>query len=251
MAAAGEASEAAEAPHAAPRGEALAAGGTLRPASPSLIGRAWLVLEMAALYVAAPFAMHHAVHGGHIPLFLALTPVLAVVALILLADRRFSLRREATRGFRLLTLLWIVLVFAAGAFVVAQWVLHHHPGWFLEFPRNRPETFQRIILLYPLMSVLPQEFVYRTFFFHRYGTLFGAGRARWLAVPVNALLFGLGHVVVGRPEAIAATVLTGLLFAWRYASTRSLWAVWLEHTLWGTLVFTVGIGRYFWTGVAN
>lgn len=245
------ATDSAATPASQPPPAGLAAGGTLRPATPSLIGRAWLVLEMAALYVAAPFAMHHAVHGGHIPLFLALMPVLAVVALILLADRRFSLWREAKRGFRFLTLLSILLVFAAGAYVVAQWVLHHHPGWFLEFPRNRPETFQRIILLYPLMSVLPQEFVYRTFFFHRYGALFGSGAVRWLAVPLNAILFGLGHVVVGRPEAIAATMVTGLLFAWRYASTRSLWAVWLEHTLWGILVFTVGIGRYFWTGVAN
>ena len=31
--------------------------------------------------------------------------------------------------------------------------------------------------------------------------------------------------------------------------TRSFWAVFLEHTLWGGLVFTVGLGRYFFTGV--
>jgi hypothetical protein len=42
---------------------------------------------------------------------------------------------------------------------------------------------------------------------------------------------------------------TGALFAWRYAMTRSFWAVFIEHTLWGALVFTVGLGRYFFTGV--
>jgi hypothetical protein len=42
---------------------------------------------------------------------------------------------------------------------------------------------------------------------------------------------------------------TGLLFALRYALTRSFWAVYLEHALWGALVFTVGLGRFFFTGV--
>ena len=37
--------------------------------------------------------------------------------------------------------------------------------------------------------------------------------------------------------------------ALRYALTRSFWAVYLEHTLWGALVFTVGLGRFFFTGV--
>ena len=48
---------------------------------------------------------------------------------------------------------------------------------------------------------------------------------------------------------MVGTVATGLLFALRYAVTRSFWAVYLEHTLWGALVFTVGLGRFFFTGV--
>ena len=103
------------------------------------------------------------------------------------------------------------------------------------------------MLLYPLMSVAVQELVYRTFFFHRYGVLFG--NAWWLAILLNGVLFGLGHIVIGTPLAVYGTMLTGTLFAWRYAMTRSFWAVFLEHTLWGGLVFTVGLGRYFFTGV--
>ena len=97
------------------------------------------------------------------------------------------------------------------------------------------------------MSVLVQELVYRTFFFHRYGVLFGSWW--WTAILVNGVLFGLGHIVIGTPLAIYGTMATGALFAWRYAMTRSFWAVFIEHTLWGALVFTVGLGRYFFTGV--
>jgi membrane protease YdiL (CAAX protease family) len=92
-----------------------------------------------------------------------------------------------------------------------------------------------------------QELVYRTFFFHRYGVLFG--NWWWAAILLNGVLFGLGHIVIGTPLAIYGTMATGALFAWRYAMTRSFWAVFLEHTLWGALVFTVGLGRYFFTGV--
>ena len=47
------------------------------------------------------------------------------------------------------------------------------------------------------------------------------------------------------------TAAAELLFAMRYAATRSYWAVVLEHTLWGWLVFTTGLGRYVFTGVSN
>jgi hypothetical protein len=187
------------------------------------------------------------VHGHGIPVFIALLPVLAVVLMFLVFDRTFSLRRELSRGFSLAQLASILVVFAIGGGIVAAYVAHFHPDWFLEFPRQRPETYKRIMLLYPLMSVVAQELVYRTFFFHRYGLLFG--RAWWLAILLNGVLFGFGHIVVGTPLAIYGTMLTGALFAWRYAMTRSYWAVFLEHTLWGGLVFTVGLGRFFFTGV--
>jgi membrane protease YdiL (CAAX protease family) len=167
--------------------------------------------------------------------------------MFLMLDRTFSLRRELSRGFSLAQLASILAMFAVGGGIVAAYVAHFHPDWFLEFPRERPETYKRIMLLYPLMSVVAQELVYRTFYFHRYGLLFG--RAWWLAILLNGILFGFGHIVVGTPLAIYGTMVTGVLFAWRYAMTRSFWAVFIEHTLWGGLVFTVGLGRFFFTGV--
>ena len=60
------------------------------------------------------------------------------------------------------------------------------------------------MLLYPLMSVAVQELVYRTFYFHRYGVLFGD--AWWLAILLNGVLFGLGHIVIGTPLAVYGTM---------------------------------------------
>jgi membrane protease YdiL (CAAX protease family) len=227
----------------------LAAGGTLvrQPLTP--LGRVWRATEMAVLFIAAPLAMHFAVHQARTPLFVALLPVLLVVLVILAFDRSFSLRREAARGIGWRTLLSILVVFAAGTAGVAAWLQDTHPSWLFEFPRNRPELWLMILLAYPFASVAAQEIVYRTFFFHRYGPLFGTWTGA--AILLNGVLFGFGHIVVGQPFAIAATTLSGLLFAARYVETRSFWAVFLEHTLWGAMVFTIGLGRYFFTGVSN
>ena len=211
--------------------------------------RTWLIAELALLFLAAPLAMHWGVHGRGVPLFVALLPVLALALVLLAADPAFQLTKEARRGFGWQAALSILLVFLMAGGAVAAWVLHAHPGWFLEFPKRRPEAFQRIMLLYPLMSVAAQELVYRTFYFHRYGPLFG--EQRWFGIVLNGLLFGFGHVVIGTPFAIVATAVSGMLFALRYAATRSFWAVFVEHTLWGWLVFTVGLGRFFFTGVSN
>jgi len=228
-------------------GEILCAGGTLSVPELSLPARLGRWAELALLFLAVPFAVDYAVHERTVPVFIALLPVLAIVILFLAVDRTFSFRCELTRGFSLAQFGSILAVFAVGGGIVATYVAEYHPALFLEFPRNRPETWTRIMLLYPVMSVAVQELVYRTFFFHRYGVLFGC--AWWLAILLNGVLFGLGHIVIGTPLAVYGTMATGVLFAWRYAMTRAFWAVFIEHTLWGALVFTVGLGRYFFTGV--
>lgn len=225
----------------------LCAGGTLTLANLSSTRAAWRGLEMALIYLAAPLAISAAVHDHNVPVFIALLPVLAVTMLFLLTDRTFSLVREFTRGFGLRALASILMVFIVAGGAVAYYVYAVHPAWFLEFPRNRPETYKKIMLLYPAMSVVAQELIYRTFFFHRYGALFG--RAHWAAFLLNGVLFGLGHIVIGTQLAVFGTMATGVLFATRYALTRSFWAVFIEHTLWGALVFTVGLGQFFFTGV--
>jgi hypothetical protein len=227
--------------------EPLCAGGTLVTREPSPARRLWLTAEMALIYLGAPLAVWSAVHDHRLPVFIALLPVLAVVLAYLLADPTFSVRRELTRGFGWPSLAAILAVFLLGGGAVALYVAHYHPAWFLEFPRNRPETYGLIMLLYPPMSVAAQELVYRTFYFHRYGALFGG--AAWVAILLNGALFGFGHIVIGTELAMLGTMATGTLFAIRYAATRSFWAVFLEHTLWGALVFTVGLGRFFFAGV--
>ena len=105
------------------------------------------------------------------------------------------------------------------------------------------------MLAYPVLSVVAQELVFRTFFFHRYGPLFRGHK--WLAIVVNGAAFGFAHIIFGNIIAVLGTFVVGCLLAYRYYESRSFLAVWFEHSLYGCLVFSVGLGRFFFTGISN
>ena len=192
--------------------------------------------------------MRVAVFEYGVPLFYALPPVMVLMIVLLFADPSFRLRRELMRLFSFATFYSILILFAIGAFAVVFAVAKIMPDRLFALAAEQPGKWLKIMTLYPFTSVLAQEFVYRVFFFHRYGPLF---KSRWTLIAVNALVFGFGHILFRNWIAVGATVIGGALFAWRYERTRSFWAVWVEHVLWGWLVFTVGLGVYFFTGVKN
>lgn len=232
---------------------ALEAGGTAyRPdsvVSPPIARRVRLLIELGILFIAGPLFIRYAIFGLKLPLFTVLAPVFVVLLLYLLWDDTFHVVREAAVGFPLSELASMLVLFALIGGALSAVVALLLPDQFLSLPFNRPKLWRRIMLLYPILSVVAQEVIYRTFFFHRYGPLFG--RSRWVLFAVNGLAFGLAHIIYGSYVSLALTTVLGVLLAWRYDRTRSFWAVWLEHALYGCLVFTIGLGGYFFTGVAN
>lgn len=141
----------------------------------------------------------------------------------------------------------VIVRFAVLAPVITAATWMAMPGSFLSFPRERPGIWILVMVLYPLLSVWPQEMVYRTFIFRRYAPLFGA---RGGCILTSALAFGYMHIIFINSIAVAVSVLGGLLFARNYARNRSLALVSIEHALYGCLIFTVGLGRFFFTGYA-
>lgn len=174
-------------------------------------------------------------------------PVLLPLGLIALAcaawiwrDRTFDrnclrgeckLPRKSNRG------LFLVFAILATTLVAILW-----EEAFLYLPRERPELWLSLLLVYPVLSVIPQEFIYRTFFFHRFQPLFGNGPRIILA---SAFAFAFAHIVYQNWLAVSLCFAGGIIFARTYAQTRSLPAVCLEHTAYGLLLFTIGLAPYF------
>ncbi len=75
---------------------------------------------------------------------------------------------------------------------------------------NKPLMWFIILLVYSLLSVYPQELLYRLFFFQRYSVLF---KNEYLLIFVNAIVFSLAHLFFRNALVIIITFLGGILFA--------------------------------------
>jgi len=205
-------------------------------------------LEVAVLYCGAPLALTYVLFTWRVPLFFSLQPILLALLIAMVADKGFSLKKELSGFFSLRILLQMLALFIVLGGAIALFTYYQLPDLFLSFPRQRYDRWVMVMTLYPLLSIVAQELAYRTFFFHRYGALFNDNLG--LAIAVNAALFGIGHFMLGNIVGVFGSAALGALLAWRYAQTKSFWAVWLEHTLYGNLIFTLGLGKYFYSGAA-
>ncbi len=111
--------------------------------------------------------------------------------------------------------------------------------------RRNPAFVPWLLVLYPILSALPQELIFCTFFFERYAVFFNTDKKRIIA---SAILFAYAHVLFINPVAPVISLVGGLIFAGTYAKTRSLALVTIEHGLYGNVLFLTGLGWYFWHG---
>ena len=198
-----------------------------------------LAAEFALIFIGGPLAIL-ALHQAGI-LFLALW----LGALIAWAGTRRQPPLPKPRLHHELGGIALRFAVLAPLITLATWLLW--PQLFLSLPRARPLFWALIMVLYPLLSVWPQEMLYRRLLFHRYRALF---RSDLALILVSAAAFGFAHVIFLNGIAVAMTAAGGFLFARDYARHRSLPLTCLEHSLYVCLIFTVGLGRFFYTGAA-
>jgi hypothetical protein len=137
----------------------------------------------------------------------------------------------------------ILLRFALVAPFLLLFAVWHDPQRLFSLPRERPQVWVLVMLLYPILSVWPQEIIFRTLLFHRYRLILPT---TWHYALASAIAFGYAHLVFMNWIAIVLTAGGGLLFAYDYARYRSLGLLWLEHALYGCWLFTIGLGWYFY-----
>lgn len=211
------------------------------PVSANRIQR--LRIEAVLLYAVAPVC--HWLFYDTLGLF---GPVLALFAggvVLLSITPGFAWRELArVRGFAAqpgLTLAFLVLTPAVVA-GLAWWLV---PWRFLDLPTRMPDLWLRIMLAYPLLSVLGQELVYRVLFFRRYGAALPGGRG---AVLLNALAFAAAHLFYLNPVALGLTFAGGLAFGVLWQRGAPFLLVVALHTVAGQMVFSFGLGVYFYHG---
>ena len=202
-----------------------------------------LALEFAAVFVVVPLLIYYR-RIPNLPI-----PYLLLAAfggfLLLRGDASFNLSQlNAWGNIRpfLATILIRDALCIAGL-AIAVYLLA--PDLLFSLLRRSPLLWALIFLLYPLLSVYPQELLYRAFFFHRYQPLFGSG---WGMLLASALAFGFVHIIFRNWVAVGLCVIGGFLFSLTYQTSGSLLLACLDHAIFGNFLFTIGLGQFFYHG---
>jgi len=215
------------------------------PLVPATGGRLYLALELALFFVAVPiflFVYRRLFAEYVIP---SIVLVAAGCLIVLLLDPELDRRRlwnaaELWPRFRHTLLFFVPAAAALGViFAVVE------PERLFGLPLRSPTLWLLVMVLYPVVSVYPQELIFRTFIFHRYRFLFPN---RWAMIVASGVIFGLAHLFFGSWIAPVLSAVGGVRFAYTYARTDSTLQASLEHGLWGDFLFTVGLGWYFYSG---
>jgi CAAX protease family protein len=202
-----------------------------------------LSLEFVAIFLGIPLLIYYRV----IPNFPIPYLLLAALAVffVLRHDPGFDSTRLTTWDDIHARIVPLLLRDAVFLVILGLGVRVFAPQLLFSFVRRVPAFWMLVMLLYPLLSVYPQELLYRAFFFHRYRPLFGSG---WPMLLASALAFGLVHIIFGNWLSVALCVLGGLLFAFTYGQSGSLPLTCIDHAIFGNFIFTIGLGRYFYHG---
>ena len=107
------------------------------------------------------------------------------------------------------------------------------------------ELLYKIFIFYPIFSAFPQEFIFCSFFFKRYRSLFKSEKKM---IIMSSLIFCFAHIFTINWVAPLLGIFGGLLFAITYSKTKSLLLVSFEHALYGNTLFFLGLGWFFWGG---
>ena len=170
-------------------------------------------------------------------IFLTLYLVSIFSLVILYFDKTFlftSLKKKIDWKF---VIIFSVIFFFLGFF----YVLLVDKNLLFIFPKTNFKLWLIVIFIYPFLSVIPQELVYRVFFFQRY---FPNINRFYFPVFLNLVVFAYGHLVFSNMHAIIITAIVSPIFTYAYLK-KSFWTCVILHTLGGQIIFTLGLGKYF------
>jgi membrane protease YdiL (CAAX protease family) len=200
-----------------------------------------LALEFAAVFIAIPVLIYYRrIPNVPIPYLL----VGATAAFFFLKhDPTFDSAQLFAWGSARAYLVPILLRDAVCLFLLGLAVRFLAPDLLFSFVKKAPALWVLVMFLYPLLSVYPQELLYRAFFFHRYAPLFGKG---WGMLLASAFAFGFVHIIFRNNLAVVLCVIGGFLFALTYQRSGSLLLTCVDHAIFGNFLFTIGLGQFFY-----
>jgi len=201
----------------------------------------YLGIEFFVLFFGVPlivFLYSEIIHPS-----ILILPVLVFIFLILRSNKDFKAKelvflkpsRADLRNNAIIIVISSLLIFAGVCLFQRERLF--------DLPKGNIVVWGILCTFYPVFSAYGQEIIYRTFLFRRYASLF---RKDWALVLASGITFSFVHIVYYSPVSIILTLIAGLYLAQQYARTRSVLFTAILHGIMGIIIFTVGLGEYFW-----
>ena len=199
--------------------------------------RSFLLIELILLFFIVP-----------IILFLDVFPVLklgslliAIVYVIITSRKNKLIRLKSLLLFSLKDqwkrlVLSAIFVFGSSLTFMYLW----HPEDLFIVIKKSPKIWIMVIFFYAFLSVVPQELLYRSYFFERYHKLF---KNKNYLLTINIIVFPLAHLMFHNWMVLLVTLIGGIFFTLTYNSSKSLLLTSLEHAIYGNWLFTIGMGE--------
>lgn len=198
----------------------------------------YLITELISLFIIFPVFL--GINSIPIALKLSFVPFVLIYLIYVCYTHRKKLFKKnkqiKSNQFWKNTAIRLSLIAAA----TILYVLYIDENLLFKAILTRPKIWFQMILIYTFLSVIPQEFVYRVFYFHRYKELFESLNAYFF---INAILFSMAHLMFNSLLVLVMTFIGGYLFALTYHKTKSMFWTSIEHIIYGGWLFTVGMGK--------
>lgn len=196
-----------------------------------------LILELTVLFVVLPVIYAFDFAPGIVkilPLFLLFGYCLTA----LIRNKSFTSEDLSLTGIS--TYRWLRLALFPILFFLVLWAFF--PEYlFADFSNNRRMTFA--VVVYPFFSALPQEIIYRKFFYERYEPLVSH---KHLPLLMNMVLFSLAHIYFQNFIALALTFFGAFILSRTYFRSKSLLFVSIEHSVFGMALLCSGLNDFFY-----
>ena len=202
----------------------------------------FLVLEFLTLFFIIPLLAAFVLPPSLLFLGLLLFTLLGILLLCITPEFRWKSLwgNLVIINWRLLGSFSLVCLIALS--ILAFWI---DPENIFYLPINSTRLWIFIMIAYPIVSVMPQELIYRPLFFVRYKIILPSGHS---LVFLNAICFCLIHLFYWNFIALFITLIGGFIFSYIYHVNRNFLEVVLYHSVGGCIIFTTGLGRYFYSG---
>lgn len=202
-------------------------------------GRIIKVVEMTTIFIALPVLYYFNLLPGHKSLPLLVVFIYCLIWLF--QNKKFGRKKMGIKYYTVWKKMFIRIVFIGILIYGTTYFLR--PDLLFNLPKNEIKLWIMIMIFYPIWSAFPQELIYRCFFFERYADIFPDKR---IMISLNILLFSFLHIIFRNPIAVIGSLIVGTLWAITYQRNQSLLAVSIEHAIIGDLVYTFGLGYYFY-----